>query len=103
VTFRNPPPVGAAARHTGDPPGSRRRRSGSSATTRRASKREVGDVETLCALPGDRITWVDVRGLGDEAVLRRIGELFAIHPLALEDAVNVPQRASSTLYENQPR
>ncbi|MBS1104954.1 MAG: magnesium and cobalt transport protein CorA, partial [Deltaproteobacteria bacterium] len=40
-------------------------------------------------------------GLGDETVLRRIGELFAIHPLALEDAVNVPQRASSTLYENQ--
>jgi len=64
-------------------------------------ERDVGDVETLAALPGDRIIWVDVRGLGDETVLRRIGELFAIHPLALEDAVNVPQRASSTLYENQ--
>ncbi len=63
--------------------------------------REVGDVETLAALPERRITWLDVRGLGDEAVLRRIGDLFAIHPLALEDAVNVPQRASSTLYENQ--
>ncbi len=42
-----------------------------------------------------------MRGLGDEALLRRIGDIFGIHPLALEDAVNVPQRASSTLYEEQ--
>lgn len=61
----------------------------------------VADVATLVSLPQDRVAWVDVRGLGDEAVLRRIADVFAIHPLALEDAVNVPQRASSTLYENQ--
>jgi magnesium transporter len=44
-------------------------------------------------------TWIDVRGMGDEAVLRRIGEVFGIHPLALEDAVNVPQPAKTELYE----
>jgi magnesium transporter len=38
------------------------------------------------------ITWIDVQGLGDEAVLQRLGELFGLHPLMLEDAVNVPQR-----------
>jgi magnesium transporter len=43
--------------------------------------------------------WVDVRGLGDEALLWRLAELFEIHPLALEDAVNVPQRAAAKLYE----
>ncbi len=64
-------------------------------------ERDVGDVETLACLREDRVSWVDVRGLGDEALLRRIGELFAIHPLALEDAVNVPQRAAATLYEQQ--
>jgi magnesium transporter len=48
------------------------------------------------AAPG--FCWVDVRGLGDEAVLREIGRIFAIHPLALEDAVNVPQRAKSEAY-----
>jgi len=64
-------------------------------------ERDVDDVETLAGLREDRVAWVDVRGLGDEALLRRIGEIFAIHPLALEDAVNVPQRAGTTLYEQQ--
>jgi magnesium transporter len=64
-------------------------------------ERDVDDVETLAGLREDRVSWVDMRGLGDDATLRRIGELFAIHPLALEDAVNVPQRAATTLYEQQ--
>src|SRR6185503_12996108 len=38
------------------------------------------------------ITWVDVRGLCDRRTLERMGEIFHIHPLALEDIVNVPQR-----------
>jgi magnesium transporter len=44
------------------------------------------------------VTWVDVGGLGDEAVVRALGEEFNLHPLALEDAVNAPQRAKSELY-----
>lgn len=47
------------------------------------------------------VTWVDVQGLGDETVLRQIAEVFDIHPLALEDAVNVPQRPKSESYEGQ--
>ncbi len=39
-----------------------------------------------------RVTWVDIDGLGDEATLRKVGQLFEIHPLALEDVVNVHQR-----------
>ncbi len=46
-----------------------------------------------------KTTWVDVQGLGDEAVLRAIADVFGLHPLALEDAVNVPQRAKSELYQ----
>jgi len=38
------------------------------------------------------MTWIDVQGLGDEAVLNRLSEVFSLHPLAMEDAVNVPQR-----------
>jgi magnesium transporter len=48
---------------------------------------------------GETTTWIDVRGMGDEAPLRRIGEMFGIHPLALEDAVNVPQPAKTELYD----
>ena len=45
--------------------------------------------------------WVDVQGLGDEGVLRRLAEIFSIHPLALEDAVNAPQRPKTEAYEGQ--
>ncbi|MFO0762407.1 MAG: magnesium/cobalt transporter CorA [Byssovorax sp.] len=44
------------------------------------------------------ITWVDVRGLGDRRTLERMGEIFKIHPLALEDVVNVPQRPHADAY-----
>lgn len=47
------------------------------------------------------VTWVDIQGLGDEGLLRRVAELFDLHPLALEDAVNVPQRPKSEMYEKQ--
>ena len=49
---------------------------------------------------GRRI-WVDVQGLGDEELLRGLAELFAIHPLALEDVANVPVRAKTESYDQQ--
>jgi magnesium transporter len=50
----------------------------------------VDDLASWCDAPGVR--WIDVQGLGDEDVLRRIGEVFGIHPLAIADVANVPQR-----------
>lgn len=59
-------------------------------------ERLIDDVEELAAFAAsEKTTWVDVRGLGDEKVLRRLAQFFGIDPLALEDAVNVPQRAKS--------
>ncbi len=46
------------------------------------------------------VTWVNVDGLGDAAVLRGLGEIFSIHPLALEDVVNVHQRSKVDQYPN---
>ena len=40
-----------------------------------------------------QVTWVNVTGLGDAKVIRRLGEMFRLHPLALEDVVNTHQRA----------
>ncbi len=61
---------------------------------------DVQDVEELARFTKTRTTtWIDIQGLGDEAVLRRVAELFEIHPLALEDAVNVPQRAKAEIYD----
>ena len=39
------------------------------------------------------VTWINVDGLGDAEVLLKIGEYFKLHRLALEDVVNVNQRA----------
>jgi magnesium transporter len=59
--------------------------------------------EVIPFLEDDRpsITWVDVRGLGDRHTLERMGEIFHIHPLALEDVVNAPQRPHSDAYPDQ--
>lgn len=44
-------------------------------------------------LDDESVTWVDVSGLGDVETLHTIGEVFALHKLALEDVVNVHQRS----------
>ena len=49
------------------------------------------------AKPG--VVWIDVQGMGDEKVIRDIGELFSIHMLALEAIVNVPQRAKTETFD----
>jgi magnesium transporter len=69
-------------------------------TADHVEERDVADPDLLLEYR-DRptMTWVDVQGLGDEAVLRRIGEIFGIHPLALADVVNTPQRPKSEAYE----
>ena len=69
-----------------------------------ADEVERTNVEDPATLPSffDRpgVTWVDVQGLGDEATIRAIGDAFGLHPVALENAVNVPQRAKTELYED---
>ena len=44
------------------------------------------------------VTWINVDGLGDAQVLHELGEIFHIHPLALEDVINVHQRAKLEHY-----
>lgn len=59
-----------------------------------AEDRRIEDLSELeRPVPEGSFAWVDVRGLGGEAVLWEVSRIFGIQPLALEDAVNVPQRA----------
>ena len=44
--------------------------------------------------------WVDVHGLGDIAAVCRLGQEFGLHPLALEDVVNVHQRPKVEVYDD---
>jgi len=64
---------------------------------------EFVDIEDPADLPkyldGSGSVWIDVQGLGDEEVIRKIGAIFELGPIALEDAVNVPQRSKTHCYE----
>jgi magnesium transporter len=57
---------------------------------------ETIEIHDLAALPAlvqrHAVTWINVDGLGDAATIQELGRLFHLHPLALEDAVNVHQR-----------
>lgn len=65
----------------------------------RVEERIDAPLDELATLvqPG-QVAWLEVEGLGDERVLRRIAERFRIHPLALADIVNVGQRPKAEAY-----
>lgn len=52
-------------------------------------------------LDTESVSWVDVRGLGNEETWRQLGQVFNLHPLILEDIVNVPQRPKIEEYGDQ--
>lgn len=46
------------------------------------------------------VTWLNVEGLGDVRRITEVGKIFGLHPLALEDVVNVHQRAKVEAFED---
>ena len=64
-------------------------------------KREV-DVDEALKIAGQRrVTWINVVGLADIAVIQAMGKAFELHRLALEDVVNVNQRPKVEEYDDQ--
>ena len=63
---------------------------------------EIADPDDLRAWRGRLpVIWVNVDGLGDVDLLARLGEVFDLHQLALEDVVHVPQRPKVEAYGDQ--
>lgn len=63
---------------------------------------DITDVEELReAFDEKNITWVDIQGFGDYSLLHQVGEIFQLHPLLLEDVVNVPHRPKAEAYQDQ--
>lgn len=65
------------------------------------------DIEDLASLDRlqeafteDKVTWVDVQGFGSKPLISKLGEIFELHPLLLEDIVNAPQRPKTEAYDN---
>lgn len=57
--------------------------------------------ECLEYLDTESVSWLNVQGLGDINMLQQMGDVFQLHPLVLEDIVNVPQRPKVERYGNQ--
>ncbi len=48
--------------------------------------------ELLAKFDPKKVNWIDIDGLNDITLMRKLGERFNIHPLALEDVLNTTQR-----------
>ena len=67
----------------------------------RIIEKDVDDVQTVRSLLTQwPVTWISVVGLGDLAVITKLGEIFNLHRLALEDVINVHQRPKVEQYKN---
>lgn len=63
-------------------------------------EQKIENVEDIQAFLNKRaVTWVDVLSANDPTTIKRIGEIFEIHPLTLEDVTNKRQRAKCEDYE----
>jgi len=47
----------------------------------------------------DTVTWINVEGVHDISIVEKIGNYFDIHPMLMEDIVNVHQRSKIENYE----
>ena len=63
------------------------------------NEREITDLDAFTQLDHSQcVTWINIDGLGDVEVLKRLGEQFDLHPLALEDVLNTGQRPKIEQY-----
>ena len=64
------------------------------------SERRIGSPAELPTPSDDgKIQWLEMNGLGDVEMLKAIGEKYELHPLALEDVLNLGQRPKFEAYE----
>jgi len=65
-------------------------------------EQQVEDLESVPALLGRwPVVWLNVDGLGHAGTMARLGELFHLHGLALEDVLHVRQRPKVDQYGEQ--
>ncbi|MCX6074701.1 MAG: magnesium/cobalt transporter CorA [Campylobacterales bacterium] len=62
---------------------------------------EITSVESIGEyVKKNTVTWVIIEGLSDADLIARIGELFTIHPLVLEDILTTHQRPKFEEYDH---
>jgi magnesium transporter len=67
----------------------------------RVLEKDIDDVQAIRSIVHQwPVTWINVAGLGDVSVVARLGEIFNLHRLALEDVVSVHQRPKVEQYKD---
>jgi len=61
----------------------------------------LDEAETYLRDDRHTITWLDVRGITHRPTFEKLGKMFDLHPLALEDIVNFPQRPKNEEFPTQ--
>lgn len=64
-------------------------------------KQDVSIAECLPHLATPEVTWIHAQGYAGPDTLRKLGEAFRLHPLALEDVLNTGQRPKVDTYGEQ--
>ncbi|MEL0456640.1 magnesium/cobalt transporter CorA [Flavobacteriaceae bacterium SZ-1-7] len=63
-------------------------------------ERELVNVEECFDFEEGTITWININGLSHVDAIAKIGEHYELHPLVLEDIVNISQRPKIDEYED---
>jgi len=56
--------------------------------------------ELAARLDKTKVNWINIDGLGDVALLKKLADHFEIHPLAIEDVLNTTQRPKLEHFPN---
>ncbi len=61
---------------------------------------EPVDLSGPCPMsPDSELTWINVYGLHDTAIIERVGGWFRLHPLEMEDIANTKQRPKREIFD----
>lgn len=62
---------------------------------------DIASVEEIPALKGAKsVSWLNIYGIHDTELIQRIGEIYDLHPLVLEDILNTGQRPKLDEFNN---
>ena len=65
------------------------------------NEREITNPEDCKELfESNTVSWINVDGLSDTALIQKLGDKIGLHPLVMEDILNVDQRAKLEEYDN---
>ncbi len=69
-------------------------------TPQQFTERSVDRVEDIPSAGAGAVTWIDIDGLADTALIQALGQRYELHTLLLEDVLNTQHRPKVDEYDN---